>query len=328
MPHSSGGGSHSGGSHGGSRGGSSIKTSSKAFPGAKRYLYYKNKEPVFIYANYDVKKRPKKLTLFFGFLFLFISMGLIPSFHNPERLTDDYDQTIIIRDEAGVLGEDTTALYESLAKFLEETGIAPSVMTFPDEKWSKNYTSLENFAYDLYVNTFDDEKHWLIVYVKGPEADNADFSEDNFENWAWEGMQGDLTDPILSNTETGLFNKALHKRLLQRSKYTVGEAITESFNVLTPVVMKKYIYRGYFIQLPFIIILLVVIIICYKLTLKKTVFKEAVECPEQFEQQEACEYCGGIYVIGIHQKCPHCGAPVKAHDFIRDKDGNITGILK
>ena len=62
MPHSSGGGSHSGGSHGGSHHSSSRGSSGRSFkrvsnskfPGSKRYLYYRNNAPVFVYSNYDL----------------------------------------------------------------------------------------------------------------------------------------------------------------------------------------------------------------------------------------------------------------------------------
>lgn len=59
MPHSSGGGSHSGGSHSGSgfssssssSGGSSAKhIKHTSFPGARRYVYYENYHPVYVYA--------------------------------------------------------------------------------------------------------------------------------------------------------------------------------------------------------------------------------------------------------------------------------------
>lgn len=65
MPHSSGGGSHSGGSHSGSgfssssssSGGSSAKhIKHTSFPGARRYVYYENYHPVYVYADYDIRK--------------------------------------------------------------------------------------------------------------------------------------------------------------------------------------------------------------------------------------------------------------------------------
>lgn len=63
MPHSSGGGSHSGGSHSGSgfsgssssSGGSSAKhIKHTSFPGARRYVYYENYRPVYVYADYAI----------------------------------------------------------------------------------------------------------------------------------------------------------------------------------------------------------------------------------------------------------------------------------
>ncbi|MBQ2584658.1 MAG: hypothetical protein II568_05725, partial [Erysipelotrichaceae bacterium] len=72
MPHSSGGSSHSGGSHsgsssssssssrsssGGSSGGSASRISSTPFRGSRRFLYYKDSKPNFIYTNYDVRKK-------------------------------------------------------------------------------------------------------------------------------------------------------------------------------------------------------------------------------------------------------------------------------
>ena len=56
-------------------------------------------------------------------------------------------------------------------------------------------------------------------------------------------------------------------------------------------------------------------------------YSQAVECPETFVDQEACEYCGGIYIVGLNTSCPHCGAPVKPHDYTVDGNGNITNII-
>mgnify|MGYP006918993212 CR=1 FL=1 len=71
MPHSSGGGSHSGGSHSGSgfssssssSGGSSAKhIKHTSFPGARRYVYYENYRPVYVYADYDIRKGPLQVS--------------------------------------------------------------------------------------------------------------------------------------------------------------------------------------------------------------------------------------------------------------------------
>ena len=56
-------------------------------------------------------------------------------------------------------------------------------------------------------------------------------------------------------------------------------------------------------------------------------YRKAEVVDSKFVDQEACEYCSGIYVVGYHTKCPHCGAPVKPHDFYTDADGNIINIV-
>ena len=45
-------------------------------------------------------------------------------------------------------------------------------------------------------------------------------------------------------------------------------------------------------------------------------FEKAVECPETFVDQEKCEYCGGIYVVGMSDVCPNCAAPIKPKEKI------------
>lgn len=76
MPHSSGGGSHGGGSHhsssshssshrSSSGGGSSrIRTSHTYFPGARRFVYYRNGVPNYVYSDTDLSKGPSKLRFF------------------------------------------------------------------------------------------------------------------------------------------------------------------------------------------------------------------------------------------------------------------------
>ena len=66
------------------------------------------------------------------------------------------------------------------------------------------YKDLEKYAYDLYVNTYDDEYHWVIIYSEPKNADP------NFNDWYFEGMQGDFTDPILSTSVTRKFNKTVY----------------------------------------------------------------------------------------------------------------------
>ena len=336
MPHSSGGGSHSSGSHSGSGTSFSSKYSAKSssFAGSTRYLYYADSKPYFVYANYDIRKGRKlpvkSAPIIFCIIFMLMAILHIPTeYHNPtklewseEELSSIKYETILISDTANVIS-DKESLRKSLDAFYNETGIMPAVITVEESIWVNNYTEIEHFAYDTYVNLFDDEKHWLILYS------SAEKNESGFENWKWEGMQGNDTDPILSSNETNLFNKTLQKCLLQNSKYDVGQAISVAFDTLTPVAMKKYLPTDVITSsfATFIIFGIVLLILIRPNPKLNNQYKSAVVCPETFEDQETCEYCGGIYVVGLHTKCPHCSAPVKAHDFTRNEAGEVTGIL-
>ena len=332
MPHSSGGGSHGGGSHGGSfggsshGGGSSRSTRSTYFPGSTRYVYYRNNKPEFVYANYDITQKPSPLRflvlLFYApFLLAFVLLGKA-SISNPVKLSMNYDTDIVISDDIGVI-EDEGALKDSLEEFQDKTGITPAVITVSNEKWINNYTSLENYAYDLYVNKFDDEKHWLIIYSEPASGDS------DFVDWYWEGMQGDDTDKILTGKKTNEFNQALQKYLVDK-KIDQGEAIQKAFDDITPEIMKKSVEWGGIIVIVFMggFIVVHAILMLVGINPKKTkLYQTAIKCDEEVVKQETCNYCGGIYVVGHHLNCPHCQAPVKAHDYVVDDEGRVTGIL-
>ena len=329
MPHSSGGGSHSGGHHSSSHhssyrrshsssSASAHKISSSFFKGAKKYVYYVNNKPEFIYSNYNPnpknsreKKTVAGCSTAFMLLFALVStFAILASFqHAPDKLFNNYDTSIVIQDDANIISNQQ-AVIEAFERFYEETGITPALKTLYKDEWSPKFQSLEKYAFALYLNLFKDEKHWLIVYSADPDL------SDGFNNWEWEGMQGDDTDSILSSKESDLFNKTFQKCLLQTEKYSLEEALITSFDTLTPVAMKKYIpgsayfyiiainlYVGIVFYLPFIIYLTI--------NSKKTKkYRTAVECPEGYTDQETCSYCQGIYIAGLHEKCPHCGAQI------------------
>ena len=217
MPHSSGGGSHSGGSHSGSHhsshshggsGRSSRHVRSTYFPDARRYVYYDHHRPVYVYADYDIteKRSPLRflMLLFYLPFILFTFSMFAEAYHHPHKLPQNYDYKIVVEDKANVLGN-TAELRNSLVAFYNRTGISPAVITVENSDWQGNYSDLENYAYDLYVNHFADESHWLIVY----STPDGYSSSDGFEDWYWEGMQGNDTDDVLTKSVTNSFNDEL-----------------------------------------------------------------------------------------------------------------------
>ena len=326
MPHSSGGGSHGGGSHGGShhsshssgrsRGGSgsSQRTSSTAFAGATRYVYYRNKRPYFVYSNYDIRKKNTASTVI-TIIFLAIMAlpilgvgiaGAVVSFETPKKVYPPSNKSIVIEDELGVIDNEDD-LIDTLEDFRGETGIVPAVVTISEEKWNQSYPTLEDYAYDKYLELFKDEKHWLIVY-------SSEVEDDGFDDWKWEGMQGNDTDNILTVKKVERFNEDLHKMLLQRSKYSVGEAIEKAFDSLNSYVMNKTWNKPVFFASVgvsgFFLFFLVWLGISTIKPVKTSYYHKAIVCDETLVDQEKCEYCGGVYVVGLHKACPHCAAPL------------------
>ena len=225
MPHSSGGGSHSGGSHSGSgfssssssSGGSSAKhIKHTSFPGARRYVYYENYRPVYVYADYDIRKGTAS-GKFFSILgsavsLLFGIMLLAMCYDKPQKMDTSPSYSCEIVDCAGVI-DDADMVQSAIDDFYDETGIPVEVMTVNNEDWQGSYSKLEDFAYDMYVTEFDDEEHWLVVYSE-PTSPDPDFND-----WYWEGMQGDDTDNIITVDVADDFKDLMQKYLTANSLF-------------------------------------------------------------------------------------------------------------
>lgn len=225
MPHSSGGGSHSGGSHSGSgfssssssSGGSSAKhIKHTSFPGARRYVYYENYRPVYVYADYDIRKGTAS-GKFFSILgsavsLLFGIMLLAMCYDKPQKMDTSPSYHCEIKDTAGVI-DDMDKVQNAIVDFYDETGIPVEIMTVNNEDWQGSYSKLEDFAYDMYVTEFDDEEHWLVVYSE-PASPDPDFND-----WYWEGMQGDDTDNIITVDVADDFKDLMQKYLTANSLF-------------------------------------------------------------------------------------------------------------
>ncbi len=324
MPHSSGGGSHSGGSHGGSFHHSSSsgsygshssgpRVSSSYFVGSHRYVYYRMHRPVYYYSKKPVDASNWKSTVVSTCIIIvfWLSMGLLmfrDAFLPPTPLPLTYQETdLVITDAAHVLTNvETDVLSAVFQEFQDKTGITPALLTINNEEWEGYYRSLESYAYDTYVNWFDDESHWLIVYS---EPENPD---PGFSNWYWEGMQGNDTDPIITEDVANQLTASVQKYLTKQS-YSVGEAVAQGFHDLLPDVMNVHPDAE-----TIVIFVFMFVIPC--IFMANRIFEairsrgqaKAVRCQtdQGTVQEDKCEYCGGIYVHGLHESCPHCGAPI------------------
>ncbi len=314
MPHSSGGGSHGGGSHhsyhssrSGSRSGGHTgpvnRSSSTYFPGARRYVIYhrRRRAPMYVYANYDVRKQrsPARYLLLLFYIPFFILMAFMfkSCFVSPKPLEDSCGTGIVIEDGAGVIA-DEEALGESLEAFWKKTGIAPAVITVYNEQWKASYKDLERYAFSAYVNMYNsDEKHWLIVYsipAKGGD-------------WSWEGMQGNDTDPIITESRANKFTDKLQKLLEDESD--VGVAIAKAFDATTPSIMDSYV-DGEMVAVT-IFVTLFIGIHCFFMVFydPNRKYRGAYEYSEM-QPEVTCNYCGCKYIEGTGNVCPFCGTAI------------------
>ena len=331
MPHSSGGGSHGGGSHGGhggSHGGSGSRgptVSRTRFAGSRRYVTYNKGIPRYFYASkdYDPKYDKKRLLIILFYLpFLFFIVlsfkSIFPS------VPKDYDHNIVIKDDADVIANEW-ALQESLEKFIDKTGVTPSVVTVFDDDWSEKYLSLEEYAFDRYLLEFDDEMHWLIVYSRPRNFT----SDDSFVDWKWEGMQGNDTDPVLKKRELVKFNNDLQELLCDDSM-DAGTAITKAFSNFTKKISLMPPLSA--ILMPLFMLGFVLFHAYFMLGLNELKYKNAVPAPEEGiddisagsygeyeikseiariadeKGKKMCPYCGGIFTPPKNRRCPYCNA--------------------
>jgi hypothetical protein len=226
-------------------------------------------------------------------------------FHNPRKVSTNYNTSIVIHDNNGVLStEEFSSITETFNDFLDKTGISPSLLTV-NEDYVSNPNDLEDYAYDEYLKYFSDEKHWLIVYYSSKNTQK--------DNWTFEGMQGNDTDNILTEEVTNKFSRVMYASLHEEDT-NLYEALTRSFNEITPTIMDKsyhldtmQIFTSLFVGgiLAFFIISQII-----SLNSQKKLQK-AVKIPTKEPELKKCLYCDSSYYAGTIDHCPNCGAPVE-----------------
>ena len=177
--------------------------------------------------------------------FIIAIMMIAQSVHIPAKVQvsnehiANYDPAIQITDNIGVLSEtDKQQMYGIFAKIRDKTGVIPSFISISNSDWDQN-TTLEQEAYDLYVNNFPDECHILVVYSTDPEASSS------YDDWHFEIMVGDNA----GNGSKGIFTgdtvsdlrSDLQKYFTARTRYTIGQAVTAAFSNRLPSLMSTRI---------------------------------------------------------------------------------------
>ena len=118
-----------------------------------------------------------------------------------------------------------------MEEFQEITGICPVIYTTFDEYWQDDYADLESYAYDVYVNNFKDESHFVIVYsIKEDDQVLLKNEKIGVPDYAWEAIQGNDTDNILTETTFKHFANKVQKEL--EDGENPGRAFDDAFQYL------------------------------------------------------------------------------------------------
>ncbi len=270
MPHSGGGGSHGGGGHGGSHGGSrsSHRTSHHYFHGARRYRRrYRNGREEYFYSNAVPRKASVGSLigiLAFGGIFMSI-MGLGISSERPRRLAEEYDwpDTRVVDNIDVISDSDEDALEDVLEEYNDVTGICPVIYTMYVEDYEGSYVDLESFAYNKYVDEWEDEQHYLIVYAI-PEDEAEDFRSGALEvpDYEWEIMQGDDTDKLFTeNVDNSIISQVQNRFELGKRPGPVFKALFEELTENAEKAFKRklpasaiapFVFVGAFFLIPII----------------------------------------------------------------------------
>ena len=318
MPHSGGGGSAGGGFHSGS---SSSRMSSSGmrgnnmpprrrstvfFPGAYTYLYYRNRRPYYYYSNYDLRedRRNSRVSIVIlaivALLFGLLSFNLVKKGTSDDAYVikgnDSY--SIIIKDSNNLL-EDKESLKIGLEQVQKQSGTVLSVMAVTKDEWSSRYDSLEDYAYELYVNNFTDEDHYLIVY--SVVADNTDI-------YAFETIVGDNYSSYIDYDVEDNFSRQISRNL--ESGENITTAILDATNYLSSAVqegVKEDRSSAKVIGIVLGVIALISIIGAVFKFIDTNKQSEYVRVDKDNEQGMNCPYCGERLLTNKLSKCPFCG---------------------
>lgn len=254
MAHRSGGGSHRSGGHSHSHSSSHSRShssshrssgfsSSRSYGSSynshnhyhnhhrRRYVYYNNRgQERYVYSENQPKNMGVGCLVAFIIVFMLFFIPFILGFFNalkdntgtPERLAAFCrNRDSHIADNAEVINN-KSELEESLRSFEKKTGICPYVITVNNENW---YLDFEDFSFRLYEKTFgSNEDHFLVVYSEPKSG-----SESQFNDWYWEAIQGDNTDPIITEKKFDKFKTEL-QAYLEDNNNTCGNAMIKAFD--------------------------------------------------------------------------------------------------
>ncbi len=205
MPVSRGGGFSGGGSHGsfssnGTHSSTPTHISRRPYPGATMYVFInRHGQRSQFYSAVPPKRKKLSEIIVLMSIILLVAIGLCAMLiysSYPRKMGKGYcDATGVYFDDLAGIVKDEKKFNEAMRSFYDKTGVEPYLLTtveskFPSSVYGKlGKDTLEEYAYDQYLDRFDDEGHYMICYV---------VANDGTEMWL--EMAGTDTTSLLDDT--------------------------------------------------------------------------------------------------------------------------------
>ena len=162
---------------------------------------------------------------------IFLGTFGFASFKNfPRKLPAHYMDVPEVHDDINVI-EAKDQLEDILKQYQEKTGICTHIYTVYHEKWINTYSDPADYCMNVYTSNFHDEEHFVIIFsIPFKDAECYDYSNSRKQyvpDFVWEAVQGDDTDPILTEEMFTTFRKLLQKEL--EGYVNPGDAFTHAF---------------------------------------------------------------------------------------------------
>ena len=143
----------------------------------------------------------------------------------PQKIALPANSQVQVVDDAGVIG-DKSELETTLQNFQDKTGITVMVYLTNEETWSAEFDTLKAYAKSCYLNKFEDEKHWVVVYSDGTDGITI------------ASCRGVGTSKLLKDKYVENFEIQLKKYLYNKSAYTAEQAFAKAFDETATNAMK------------------------------------------------------------------------------------------
>jgi len=210
---------------------------------------------------------------------LILGVGMIRSGMRPTSVEKNYDSSIIIEDNLGIV-DNEDELIKSFEDFYEETGITCCLLTVDDEEWvngktivmdgAENYLTFDTlsvYAYHEYRQRFDDGAHLLIVYSAGDGSYGGTYS--------WAAEPGEEAAEVLTGTRTNKFYTTIDSDL-RASHSDIDNAVINGLGTIIPIdpVNDSTTYNAGIVVLAFSIFNIVMTLISQAVRFIRSIKKE------------------------------------------------------